>query len=375
LGLEYGFANLINVPKGLEGVVVAQTKISKIEGEKGHLINRGYDATDLARKLSFEQVAYLLWFGKLSTHSELDNFSQGLKLRRPLPKIAATFLQSFSSSNSPLSVLRTVTSLLGMYSKDDEPANETGMSLVAKFPVILTEYNRLRAGSKIIEPNPDLSHAENYLFMLTGKVPAEAHVSALNSYLILQSDHGMNASTFAARVAISTLTDTYSAIVAAIGTLKGPLHGGAPSRVWEMLKGIGKKENSRPWLKERIDSGQKIMGFGHRIYRTEDPRSRVLKEIARRVSDPEIYELATTVEEDARELLHKSHPERILDTNVEFYSSLVLNAISIPTDMFTPTFASARVVGWIAHIMEQLSDNRIFRPESEYIGPEGLRLR
>jgi citrate synthase len=365
---------LINVPKGLEGVVVAQTKISKIDGERGQLIYRGYDTTDLARKLSFEQVAYLLWFGKLPTHSELDNFSQGLKLERPLPKVATTFLQSSASSNSPLSVLRTVTSLLGMYSKDDEPTNETGMSLVAKFPVILTEHNRLRADSKIIRPNPDLSHAENYLFMLTGKVPAEAHVSALNSYLILQSDHGMNASTFAARVAISTLTDTYSAIVAAIGTLKGPLHGGAPSRVWEMLKEIGKKDNSRPWLKERIDSGQKIMGFGHRIYRTEDPRSRVLKEIARRVSDPEIYELATTVEEDARELLHKPHPERTLDTNVEFYSSLVLNAIGIPTDIFTPTFASARVVGWIAHIMEQLSDNRIFRPESEYVGPEDLCL-
>ena len=357
---------------------MARTKISKIDGEKGQLIFRGYDATELARKLSFEQVAYFLWFGKLPSTSELNDFSKDLEAERTLPKEATAFLKSSKASKSPLSVLRTAVSLLGMYASEEEKPSETGSSLVAKFPMILTQHHRLaRKGptSKTpIRPKPELSHAENYLYMLKGKIPPKAHASALNSYLILQSDHGMNASTFAARVAISTLTDTYSAVVAAIGTLKGPLHGGAPSRVWEMLKEIGEKENSRAWLQKKIDHGEKIMGFGHRIYRTEDPRSRALKEIAKEIADPKIYELATVVEEDARELLRKAHPDRVLDTNVEFYSSLVLNAIGIPVDMFTPTFACARVVGWIAHIIEQLEHNKIFRPESEYIGPEGLHL-
>jgi citrate synthase len=365
---------LITVPKGLEGVVVARTRISKIDGERGQLIFRGYDVTELARKLSFEQVAYFLWFGKLPSTSELNNFSKDLKSKRTLPKEATVFLKSSKGSKSPLSVLRTAASLLGMHVSEEEKPNETGSSLVAKFPTILTQHHRLFRSKILIKPKPELSHAENYLYMLKGKIPPQAHASALNSYLILQSDHGMNASTFAARVAISTLTDTYSAVVAAIGTLKGPLHGGAPSRVWEMLQEIGKKENSRPWLQRKIERGEKIMGFGHRIYRTEDPRSRALKEIAKEIADPKIYELATVVEEDARELLRRAHPDRVLDTNVEFYSSLVLNAIGIPADMFTPTFACARVVGWIAHIMEQLEDNKIFRPESEYIGPEGLHL-
>jgi citrate synthase len=367
---------LITVPRGLEGVVVAQTRISKIDGEKGQLVFRGYDATELARKLSFEEVAYLLWFGNLPSKSELAALTKELKSKRALTKEANTFLKSSRASKSPLSVLRTTVSLLGMYAKNSEETRDTGSSLLAKFPTIVTQYNRFhrKASSAKTVPKPELSHAANYLYMLKGKVPSEAHASALNSYLVLQSDHGMNASTFAARVAISTLTDTYSAVVAAIGTLKGPLHGGAPSHVWEMLREIKNKENSRAWLQKKIDRHEKIMGFGHRIYRTEDPRSRALKEIAKKIADPEIYELAATVEDDARELLRKAHPDRVLDTNVEFYSSLVLHAVGIPSDMFTPTFACARVVGWVAHIMEQLKDNKIFRPESEYVGPEGLHL-
>ena len=365
---------LLKVPKGLEGVVFTETKISKIDGAKGILIYRGYDATELS-SLPFEKVAYLLLFGKLPDSAQLVDFSDELRSNRTIPDQLIEFLKSAPKESDPLSVLRTAVSMIGIYSKEKASEREAGISLTAKLPVMIAYHNRFRNGLGLVDPDRELGHAENYLHMISGKSPETKHVAALNSYLALLADHGMNASTFSCRVTISTLSDMYSAIVSAIGTLKGPLHGGAPSQVWEMLEDIGDKEKSRSWLMDRVDTGGRIMGFGHRIYRTQDPRSRVLKQIAKTIADPQMFELASSVEEDARSLLQAKHPERPLDTNVEFYSSLVLNAIGIPADMFTPTFACGRVVGWTAHALEQLSDNRLVRPTSEYVGPEGLVLR
>jgi citrate synthase len=369
----------IRAPPGLEGVIVADTMISKIDGSAGKLIYRGYNVQDLPGKVPFEAVAYLLWVGHMPNSLELLTFKKNLKSHRKIPLKLLEFLQdSVPKKAEPLVVLRTAVSYLEMLrSKEnpkDDPVLESGYALAAQFPTILAFFERIRKGKKIIEPLSDLDHAANYLYMLSGKEPSEESAKALDSYLILLADHGMNASTFSARVTISTLTDVYSAIVAAIGTLKGPLHGGAPSQVWEMLQEIGKNELAEAWILSKLEKDERIMGFGHRIYRTEDPRSKVLKSIASKIADPQTFALATEVEETARRLLHQRHPERTLDTNVEFYSSLVLNAVGIPTDLFTPTFACSRVFGWIAHIMEQLSNNKLFRPTSEYVGPPSLSL-
>jgi citrate synthase len=371
---RYRMPDLVLAPKGLEGVVVTNTTISKIDGNKGKLTYRGYDISDLAEKLSFEETAYLLWYGRRPAPRELSGFKEKIASERRFPAKIKGFVQKAPASTGPLAFLRTTTSLIGMYEKENEKPIKSATYLLPKFPMILSAFDRHRKHHEIISPKKNLSFAENYLLMLSGKVPNKEISSALNSYLILLADHGLNSSTFSAIVTISTLTDYYSAITSAIGTLKGPLHGGAPSQVWQMLTEIGSKARAEKWLQERIDSDGRIMGFGHRVYRTEDPRSKVLKSIAKKIAKPEVFELADFVEATAREMLRKKQPERVLDTNVEFYSSLVLNAVGIPTDMFTATFACSRLVGWTAHILEQLSDNRLFRPESEYVGPEGLIL-
>ncbi len=362
----------MRAPKGLEGVVVAETKISKIDGQAGKLIYRGYDVSDLAGKIPFEAVAYLLWMGRLPDQKELKTFTNRLAENRYIPNNVRAFIETVPKTANPLSVLRTAVSILGLNAKDDIPALDAGISLTAQFPTILAMFSRFRRGFKAVLPRGDLGHAANYLYMLTDRLPVEKHTKALDAYLTLLADHGLNASTFAARVAISTLTDYYSAIISAIGTLKGPLHGGAPSQVWEMFQEIGQPARVVPWLQARLEKGDRIMGFGHRIYRTEDPRSKILKSLAKENAKPDTFALASTVETEAIKMLQAKHPERPLDTNVEFYSSLVLNAVGISVDLFTPTFACGRIVGWTAHIVEQLSDNRLIRPSAEYVGPEGL---
>jgi citrate synthase len=365
---------LLRAPKGLDGVVVAETKISKIDGVAGRLLYRGYDVTDLVGKASFEAVAHLLWVGHLPSPDELKKFKNRLSESRYVPNKVMAFLETAPRDANPLSILRTAVSIAGLHASESTPALDAGLALTAQFPTIVAMYHRARRKERAVLPRGDLDHAANYLYMLTGIPPKEAHAKALDSYLILLADHSLNASTFAARVAISTLTDVYSAVIAAIGTLKGPLHGGAPSQVWDMLQEIGDPARAESWLRERLKKGERIMGFGHRVYRTEDPRSKILKAIAKRIANPKTFGLAATVEEHARTLLHAEHPERPLDTNVEFYSSLVLNAVGIPPDMFTPTFACSRVVGWTAHIIEQLSENKLIRPSAEYVGPEGLSV-
>lgn len=363
------------VPKGLEGVIVASTELTKIDGQAGRLIYRGYDATELAGNVPYEAVAYLLWLGHFPADSELLQLREKLGKNRILPAVVEEFLANASKVAEPLSVLQTSVSILGgLDSTKSASIIDACIALTARMPTIVASYNRFHNNNRPLQPRTDLSHAANYLYMLTGKEPRPEHVHALDAYFTLLADHGLGASTFVARVAASTLTDVYSAVVAAISALKGPLHGGAPIYVWEMLQSIGKPERARAWLEKQLSKGDRIMGFGHRVYRTEDPRSRVLKRLAKELVEPDLFHLANTVENEARRLLKEVHPDRVIDTNVEFYSSLVLHAVGIPPELFTCTFACARSVGWTAHIVEQRKDNRLFRPESEYRGPADLDL-
>ncbi len=366
----------MQVPRGLEGVIVASTELTKIDGQAGRLVYRGYDVTELAGVVPYEAVAHLLWFGQLPTKEQLAKLESKLASNRWLPPVVTEFLEQAARVAEPLSLLQTSISILGgLEATKTASITDASLALTARMPTILATGYRLRHNQAPLEPRSELGHVANYLYMLTGSVPKQEHVRALDAYFTLLADHGLGASTFVARIAASTLTDVYSAVVAAISALKGPLHGGAPIFVWEMLQAIGKPENARDWLTDHLAKGDRIMGFGHRIYRTEDPRSRVLKRLAKEIVEPRLFELASTVEAEARELLRKEHPERAIDTNVEFYSSLVLHAVGIPPELFTCTFASARSVGWTAHIIEQRADNRLFRPEAEYKGKLDLKVQ
>ncbi len=359
----------------MEGVIVATTQLTKIDGQAGRLIYRGYDITELAGIVPYESVAHLLWFGHLPNRQEFDQLNRKLVENRGLPNPVVDFVSRVAKIAEPLSAVQTATALLGgVEASRNKTIIDTSIALAAKMPTIIADYYRVKSALSPIAPNPKLGNAANYLYMLTGKTPSPVHEHALDSYFTLLVDHGLSASTFVARVAASTLTDVYSAVVAAISALKGPLHGGAPIYVWEMLQSIGKPESASKWLSERLREGGRIMGFGHRVYRTEDPRSKILKQLAKQIVDPELFKLATTVEEEARRLLREEHPHRVLDTNVEFYSSLVLHAVGVPPELFTCTFACARTVGWTAHIIEQLQDNRLFRPAAEYVGPLDLKV-
>ncbi|TMD47854.1 MAG: citrate synthase/methylcitrate synthase, partial [Chloroflexi bacterium] len=249
-----------------------------------------------------------------------------------------------------------------------KPTIEQAIALTARFPVFLAAFHRLRNGQEPLESRSELDHAANYLYLLNGKQPEQQHVKALDAYLVLLADHGMNASTFTARVVASTESDIVSATVAAVGALKGPLHGGAPSKVIDMLIAIGTIENAENWLRNALSIGQRLMGFGHRIYKTEDPRAEELRALAR-LADPQEFVLARRVEELALALLEEQKPGRRLNTNVEFYSAVLLSSVGLPGDLFTPTFAVSRVSGWTAHILEQVGNNRLTRPEADYVGP------
>jgi citrate synthase len=366
---------MVQIAKGLEGVVVADTALSEVDGENGRLVYRGYEIADLANGATYEEVAYLLWEGHLPNRSELTAFRSRMGEHRALPAGVETVLRSLPATSEPMDVLRTASSALGASTKMGTPVTvEHAMILTATFPTIIAAFDRIRKGKAPIPPRPDLSHAANYLYMLTGQVPSEQRERALDTYLVLTADHGLNASTFTARVIASTLSDMCSSIVGAIGALKGPLHGGAPALVLKMLQAIGTPENAESWLTNALDRGERIMGFGHRVYKTEDPRSKVLRQLAERTSEIEFFKLATRVEDLALKLLHERKPERRLYTNVEFYSSAVMHGVGLPDDLFTPTFAASRVVGWTAHVLEQLQDNRLIRPASEYTGPWDVKF-
>ncbi|HEV2659078.1 MAG TPA: citrate synthase [Ktedonobacteraceae bacterium] len=353
---------------GLEGIVAATTAISKVEGTVGRLIYRGYNIHDLARNATFEEIIHLLWFGDLPTRTELARLHDQLAAERSLPEAVMPVIRLLPRNADPMDVLRTATSVWGATGAAGTPDLAQAVAMTARFPIFLAAFHRLRQGKEPLESRPELDHAANYLYLLTGNEPKPEHVKALNSYLVLLADHGMNASTFAGRVVASTGSDIASAVTAAIGALKGPLHGGAPSKVLEMLEAISKARNPEEWLRNAIANGDRIMGFGHRVYKTTDPRAEELREMAR-VADPKSFTLSHEVEELALQLLEEEKPGRKLYTNVEFYSAALLSSVGLPGDLFTPTFAVSRVAGWTAHILEQVHNNRLIRPESDYTGP------
>jgi citrate synthase len=361
-------------PEGLEGVVAATTALSHVYGEEGRLVYRGYDIHELAGKATFEEVAYLLWNGHLPSRAELADLNAKLEANRALPAATIEILQALPPDTEPMDALRTGVSSLGCTMPGIftlEPDLDQAIAISARFPAILATFFRQRQGQDPIAPVAGMNPAQSNLYQLFGKQPEERHWGPLETYLILLADHGMNASTFTARVIASTQSDICSALTGAVGALKGPLHGGAPSKVLDMLQAIGSAENVDAWLTAALDRGDRLMGFGHRVYKAEDPRAEILRGLAETASDPAFFALSKTTEDRALQLLHERKPDRRLYTNVEFYSAAVLAAVGLPGDMFTPTFAVARSVGYSAHVLEQVANNRLIRPQSEFVGPTG----
>jgi citrate synthase len=345
--------------------------LSHVFGEEGRLVYRGYDIHELAGKASFEEVAHLLWIGHLPNRQELDELCAKLETNRALPEEVIGVMRQMPEDVAPMDALRTGLSALGAVDSErfgGLPDLDEAIALAARFPGILAAYFRVRQGLEPVQPKAGHNTAQSYLYQLFGNEPEERHWKPLETYLVLLADHGMNASTFTARVIASTQSDLCSALTGAVGALKGPLHGGAPSLVLDMLNEIGSADNVDNWLTAAMDRGDRLMGFGHRVYKAEDPRAEILREMARTASDPDFFALSKTTEERALYLLNERKPGRRLYTNVEFYSAAVLAAVGLPGDMFTPTFAVSRSVGWSAHVLEQGANNRLIRPQSQFVG-------
>lgn len=360
--------------KGLAGVVAGQTAISEVYGQEGRLVYRGYDIHDLAAHTTFEEVAFLLWNGDLPTQSQLDELKQQMASSRALPDRAMGLLRHMPSSAAPMDVVRTVVSMLGVEDQQLLPILDQAVNLTSKIPTLLAAFHRLRQGLEPIEPRADLSHTGNYIYMLTGKDPTPIAAESLGTYFVLLADHSFNASTFVARIVASTESDIYSAVSAAIGALKGPLHGGAPALVLEMLQQIGTPDRAEEWMRAELARGRPIMGMGHRIYKAEDPRAEILRDLSRRVANPAFFELASRSEQTALRILHEAKPAARIYTNVEFYSAATLYAAGLPPDLFTPTFAASRTAGYTAHILEQVAEHTLIRPNAEYTGPTGRKV-
>ena len=359
------------VSSGLEGVVAATTSLSHVDGERGQLVIGGYAVEELAEHATFEETTWLLWHGELPTARQLDSFHASLAAARTLPTPTLTLLRDSARSGlAVMDALRVGTGTLSLASDD-------AAGILARIPTIVAAYWRLQRGQEPVAPRSDLGHAANYLYMLSGDPPDRERVRALETYLNTVIDHGLNASTFTARVITSTGSDLVSAIVGAIGALKGPLHGGAPGPALDMVFEIGDASRAEQVLREKIEAGEKLMGFGHRVYKVRDPRADVLARAAERMftrgGDMSLYTLARSVEAEAIRLLDLYKPGRRLQTNVEFYTALLLHGLGLEVPLFTPTFAVSRVGGWLAHAFEQRRANRIIRPQSEYAGPRDRR--
>ncbi|MBI1801288.1 MAG: citrate synthase/methylcitrate synthase [Chloroflexi bacterium] len=364
---------MTNRSKGLAGVVAGQTAISEVYGQEGRLVYRGYDIHDLAANTTFEEVAYLLWRGDLPSAAQLAALKAQMAAARELPDGVLKAMRLLPPSAAPMDVLRTVVSRLGIEDPHMTPTPDQAIGLTAKIPTILAAFHRLRQGLEPLPARPDLSHTGNYIYLLTGQEPTPVAAESLGTYFILLADHGFNASTFTARIVTSTASDIYSAVSAGIGALKGPLHGGAPSLVLEMLQAIGTPENAEAWMRNRLKQGP-IMGIGHRIYRAEDPRAEILRELSRRVADAQFFHLAWESEQTALRLVHENPRASRMYTNVEFYSAATLHAAGLPPDLFTPSFAASRTAGYTAHILEQVAEHELIRPNSEYIGQVGRKV-
>ncbi|WP_151477566.1 citrate synthase/methylcitrate synthase [Streptomyces albicerus] len=368
----------VDVPRGLAGVVVTDTEVGDVRGLEGFYHYRQYSAVELAQTRGFEDVWHLLVHGELPDAAQRAAFVERTAGLRRLPDevwAALPAIAAASGASGPLAGMRTALSLLGaakgfrpVYDIDTDQRRRDTLVAAAAVPTLLTALHRLGKGLDPVEPREDLSYAANYLYMLTGSEPEPHRARAVEQYLISTIDHGFNASTFTARVITSTGADVAACLVGAVGALSGPLHGGAPSRALDTLDAIGTPERIDSWIRERVLAGDRIMGFGHAIYRTEDPRSRMLREVAQGFGGPRV-DFAVEVERQVEAILAELKPGRELHTNVEFYAGVVMELCGLPREMFTPTFAAARVVGWSANILEQAVDSKIIRPVARYVGP------
>ncbi|MFJ3288384.1 citrate synthase/methylcitrate synthase [Streptomyces sp. NPDC086669] len=374
-------ATLVDVPRGLAGVVVTDTEVGDVRGREGFYHYRQYSAVELARTRPFEDVWHLLVHGELPDAERAAAFRAETVALRRLPdevRVVLPAIAAGSGGSGPLAGLRTALSLLGaskgfkpVYDLDTGQRRRDTLAAAAAVPTLLAALHRLGNGLDPVEPRDDLSYAANYLYMVTGEEPGPERARAVEQYLISTIDHGFNASTFTARVIASTGADVAACLVGAVGALSGPLHGGAPSRALDTLDtldAIGTPDRIDAWIRERVLAGDRIMGFGHPVYRTEDPRSRMLREIARSFGGPRV-DFAVEVERRVEAILAELKPGRELHTNVEFYAGVVMELCGLPREMFTPTFAAARVVGWSANLLEQAEDSKIIRPAARYVGP------
>jgi len=377
---------MATVAGGLEGVVAATTRLSQVRGDAGELVIAGYAVEELAPRARFEEVVHLLWEGRLPSASELEALRSALAGRRALPEATRALLRAAAACGvAPMDALLMATATLAL---DDRPepgaadraatARAHALRLVAALPTIVGSYERLRRGLAPVAPSPQLGHAAHFLQQLEGAAPTAGRERALETYLNTVCDHGLNASTFAARVIVSTRSDLVSAVTGALGALKGPLHGGAPGPALELILEVGDPDRAPAVITAKLARGERLMGFGHRVYRVRDPRAEVLAAAAERLADAggdaRLLRLARAVETAARSALARHKPGRRLDTNVEFYTALLLHGLGLPSELFTPAFAIGRVAGWTAHALEQQAGGRLIRPESEYAGPHGLRF-
>jgi citrate synthase len=364
--------------RGLEGIIAAETRMSFIDGEKGILEYVGIPIDQLARNSTFEETVFLLWNGRLPKKAELDQFSADLRARYEPPKDLLARILSCPKDAQPMHVLRTMVSALAMYDKDPNEVKDLAkarlkaLNILGQVPAIIATFDRHRRGLPIVPPKKDATFAQNFLYMLNGEMPTDAVARAFDVCMILHADHGLNNSTFTARVIISTLSDMYSAITGAIGSLRGPLHGGANEEVMEMLNEIPSLDDVEPYIMDKLKrraEGARVMGFGHRVYKTIDPRATFLKTFSKQIATDTgnlaLYEKSLKIEQVmAREVGSKG-----VYPNVDFYSATTYHSIGLKLDLFTPMFAMSRVAGWAGHVIEQLSDNRLYRPGAKYIGP------
>lgn len=361
---------------GLEGVVAAKSDICFINGTEGQLIYRGYDIGDVVENLSFEEVAFLLWENKLPNRDELASLKEQLSASMSLPKHVQEILRSMPKGTEPMDALRTAASALGegdadLHSNEHDANRRKAIRLTAEFPTIVTWFHRLRNGQQPIDPDPKLSLAANFLYMMSGKKPHDTLTRVMDAALVLHAEHGMNASTFAARVIAATLADMHAAVTGAVAALKGPLHGGANQDVMELLLECGNAESAEKKVRDMLANKQKVPGFGHRVYRTFDPRATFLrkmsKELGEAAGNSKWYEMS-------ERLINIAKDAKNLNPNVDFFSASTYYTMGIPLDLFTPIFAVSRIAGWTAHIMEQHINNRIIRPTDDYTGPFGLKV-
>ncbi len=371
------------INRGLDGVYIDTSGVCFIDGGKGQLVYRGYDINELADKASFEEVVYLLWHGALPTAEQLQGFRAEVARQYHVPDAVYDLYRSLPHDHSPMHAIRTAASMLGSYDDDPDGVDEAnvhriGTKLLAQFPTLTAAYQRVRRGLEPVAPRTDLGLAGNFLYTLTGEEPSAAATRVMDVALVLHAEHGSNASTFVARATASTLTDVYSAITAAVGALKGPLHGGANTAVMKALEGIGSVEDVEPYVMKVLSQpGGRVMGFGHRVYKVLDPRAQILKEVSRQLAhesgDSKWFDMSLEMERVMdREMAKRG---KAVKPNVDFFSASVYRMLGFPGDMYTPIFAVARVPGWMAHLYEQYADNRIMRPRLVYSGPMGLKFK